>query len=172
MNTPGADENREADKDKKEEMEDARAYLQLLLKYRPRTEKELRERLKEKDYSPDVIDDIVDWALKKDLVDDELFAEYFVEDRLQNKPKGRSGLYKELLDHGVEGSVARDVLDKKISSKTEEERCRELARKQLSKYEGDDVKAKYRKTLGFLERRGFSKGLANSVLNEMLFSNG
>jgi len=72
----------------------------------------------------------------------------------------------------VDGSVAKDVLDKKISSRTEEERCKELARKQLSKYKGDDVKAKYRKTLGFLERRGFSKGLANSVLKEMLFRNG
>ncbi|MBS3787225.1 regulatory protein RecX [Candidatus Bipolaricaulota bacterium] len=155
---------------REEELEDARSYLRLLLKYRPRTEEELRERLRKKDYSPEVVEDVVDWALKKDLVDDELFAEYFVEDRLQNKPKGRSGIYKELLDHGVEKSVAKDVLDKKISSRTEEGRCRELARKRLSKYGDDDVKAKYRKTLGFLERRGFSKGLANSVLKEILFN--
>lgn len=169
MNEPGADETTEEDKE--EELEDARSYLQLLLKYRPRTEEEFRDRLKEKDYSPDVIEDVVDWALKKDLIDDELFAEYFVEDRLQNKPMGRSGLYKELLDHGVERGVAKEVLDKKTSSGAEEDRCRELARKRLSKYEGDDVKSKYRKTLGFLERRGFSKGLANSVLKEILFNN-
>ncbi|MFB6291164.1 MAG: regulatory protein RecX [Candidatus Bipolaricaulia bacterium] len=158
-------------KEKEEELEDARAYLRVLLKYRPRTESELRERLRKKEYSREVIDNVVDWALDKDLVDDELFAEYFVEDRLQNKPKGRSGIYKELLDHGVEKAVAKDVLDRKISSKTEEERCRELAQKRLSKYKGEGVKAKYRKTLGFLERRGFSKGMANSVLKEMLFNN-
>ncbi|MFB6214942.1 MAG: regulatory protein RecX, partial [Candidatus Bipolaricaulia bacterium] len=91
-------------------------------------------------------------------------------DRLQNKPMGRSGLYKELLDHGVEKKIAKKVLNEKTSAKTEEDRCRELARKRLSKYGGDDVKAKYRKTLGFLERRGFSRGLANSVLKEILFN--
>lgn len=168
MSNSGAENS--AGTGKEEELEDARSYLRLLLKYRPRTEEELRDRLKEKDYSPEVVEDVVDWALKKDLVDDELFAEYFVEDRLQNKPKGRSGIYKELLDHGVEKAVAKDVLDKKISSRTEEDRCRELARKRLTKYEGDDVKAKYRKTLGFLERRGFSRGMANSVLKEILFN--
>ena len=168
MNNPGANESK--GKEKEDEFEDARSYLRLLLKYRPRTEKELRDRLSEKGYSPGVIDDIVDWALKNDLIDDELFAEYFVEDRIQNKPMGRSGLYKQLLDHGVEKAVAKEVLNRKISSESEEDRCRELARKRLSKYKGDDVKAKYRKTLGFLERRGFSKGLANSILKGILFN--
>ena len=83
---------------------------------------------------------------------------------------GRSGLYKKLLDHGVEKKTANEVLDEKISSLTEEDRCRELARKRIARYEGDEVKAKYRKTLGFLERRGFSRGLANSVLKEILFN--
>lgn len=163
-------ENGSTGRGKEKELEDARSYLRLLLKYRPRTEEELRDRLREKDYSPEVVEDVVDWALKKDMVDDELFAEYFVEDRLQNKPMGRSGLYKELLDHGVEKEIAKEVLNEKTSSKTEEDRCRELARKRLSKYGDDDVKAKYRKTLGFLERRGFSKGLANSVLKGILFN--
>ena len=166
VNDSGAEENRE----REEEFEDARSYLRLLLKYRPRTEQEFRERLKNKDYAPEVIDGVVDWALEKDLIDDELFAEYFVEDRLQNKPMGRSGLYKELLEHGVDKGVARELLDKKTSKKSEEERCKELARKRLAKYEGDDVKARYRKTLGFLERRGFSRGLANSVLKGILFN--
>lgn len=165
-----AGKNESAGRRKEEELEDARSYLRLLLKYRPRTEEELRDRLREKDYSPEVREDVVDWALKKDLVDDKLFAEYFVEDRLQNKPMGSSGLYKELLDHGVDREIAKEVLNEKTSSKTEEDRCRELARKRLSRYAADDVKAKYRKTLGFLERRGFSKGLANSVLKEILFN--
>lgn len=169
MSDPGADESTENRKE--EELEDARSYLRLLLEYCPRTEEELRGRLREKDYSPEVIEDVVDWALEKDLVDDELFAEFLVEDRLQHKPMGRSGLYKELLDHGVGREIAKEVLDEKTSSKTEEDHCRELARKRLSKYGDDDVKAKYRKTLGFLERRGFSKGLANSVLKEILFNN-
>jgi len=153
-----------------EELEKAKSYLGRLLKYRPRTEEEVRERLTQKDYSFDVIDETLNWAKQNGLVDDRLFAEYYVEDRIQNKPMGRSGMYKELLDHGVDRGLANEVLDEKISSPDEEERCKKLARKRLSRYKNDDVNAKFRKTLGFLERRGFPKGLASSVLKEMLFN--
>lgn len=168
MGNNGDDGN--PDRNKNDELQKARNYLRLLLKHRPRTEAEVRKRLAGKDYSREVIDSTVDWALKNDLIDDRLFAEYFVEDRLEHKPMGRSGLYKKLLDHGVEKKTANEVLDEKISSLTEEDRCRELARKRIARYEGDEVKPKYRKTLGFLERRGFSRGLANSVLKEILFN--
>jgi len=159
----------EKEDNEEEELEAARNYLKRLLKYRPRTEQEVWERMEEKDYSPDVIEETVNWGIKSDLIDDRLFAEYFVEDRLENKPKGRSGLYKELLEHGVESDLANDVLDEKVSVEDEQERCRKLAEKRLSSYRGDDVEAKYRKTLGFLQRRGFSKGMAGSILKELLF---
>lgn len=166
MNNPHDEEKED---NEEEELEAARNYLKRLLKYRPRTEQEVWERMEEKDYSPDVIEVTVNWGIKGDLIDDRLFAEYFVEDRLENKPKGRSGLYKELLEHGVDSDLANEVLDEKISMEDEQERCRKLAEKRLSSYRGDDVKAKYRKTLGFLQRRGFSKGMAASSLKELLF---
>ncbi len=168
MNNPHDEEKED---NEEEELEAARNYLKRLLKYRPRTEQEVWERMEEKDYSPDVIEETVNWGIKGDLIDDRLFAEYFIEDRLENKPKGRSGLYKELLEHGVESDLANDVLDEKVSVEDEQERCRKLAEKRLSSYRGDDVKAKYRKTLGFLQRRGFSKGMAGSILKELLFKN-
>jgi len=156
--------------EREEELEEARKYLRLLLKYRPRTEAEIEDKLEQKGYGSDVIEEIVAWGRKKDLIDDALFAKYFVNDRLQNKPKGRSGLYKELLDHGVDKGTANNVLDRELSGGQEEELCRKLARKRVAKYKGDDTKAKYRKTLGFLERRGFARGLANSVLKDILFN--
>ena len=160
----------EEEASKEEKTQKARNYLKRLLKYRPRTEQEVWERMEEKGYSPDVIEETVDWGLEGDLIDDRLFAQYFVEDRLENKPKGRSVLYKELLEHGVDSDLANEVLDEKISVKEEQERCRKLAEKRLGSYHGDDVKAKYRKTLGFLQRRGFSKGMAGSILKELLFN--
>ncbi len=161
----------ESNPDREEELEEAKSYLRRLLKHRPRTEEEVRERLADRDYSSRVVSDVVTWSRDNGLIDDRLFAEYYVEDRLQNKPMGRSGMYKELLDHGLEAELAREVLDEKVSTPDEETRCRELARKRLSRYEEDEVKAKFRKTLGFLERRGFPKGLASGVLKELLFNN-
>jgi len=146
--------------------------LRLLLKYRPRTEEEAKNRLKDKDFSEEVISRLIDWAKRTGNLDDELFAQYFVEDRLQNKPTGRSGLYKQLLDHGVNPRTAKEVLDRKLSDLDGLKACRDLAKKRVKRYEGEDVKAKYRKTSSFLIRRGFSKGEVKQVLKEILFNDG
>ena len=152
-----------------EEFERGKSYVGLLVKYRPRTEQEVINRLREKNFDAEAIEELVDWAKKQDLIDDSLFAKFWIEDRLAKKPKGRSGLYKELLDHGVERSTAKEVLQEIISDEKEERMLRELAEKRLNRYEGEDVKAKYRKTSSFLIRRGFSKGAVHNLLKDLLF---
>lgn len=146
--------------------------MRLLLKYRPRTEEEAKHRLQDKDFSEEVISRLIDWGKATGNLDDKLFAQYFVEDRLQNKPTGRSGLYKGLLDYGVDPQTAKEVLDRKLSDSDELKECKNLAKKRLKRYEGEDVKAKYRKTSAFLVRRGFSKGEVKQVLKEILFNDG
>ncbi|MFP4589013.1 MAG: regulatory protein RecX [Candidatus Acetothermia bacterium] len=148
---------------------EAKQYIQLLTRYRPRTRKEVEDRLGEKDFSPEIISSAVGWARRHDLVNDEAFAKLWIDDRLQRKPKGRNALYKELLDHGVEKAVAEDVLDQKLSDVKSAELCRELAEQRLKRYRGDQVKAKYRKTANFLTRRGFRKGLVHRILRDLLF---
>lgn len=162
-------ETREQQKD---ELESAKSYLRRLLKYRPRTEKELKDRLGERGFPQKVVSCVIQWAREKGHIDDRLFAQYLVNDRLDNKPKGRSGLYKELLDHGVDPNLAQKVLEDKLSSEKERQMCRQLAEKRLCTYEGESTKAKFRKTFGFLQRRGFPKGLAKATLKELLFQDG
>lgn len=160
---------RNEDEGESEDFEEGKSYIRLLLKYRPRTEKEIRDKLEEKDYGEDMVGGLTDWAKESGLVDDRLFAEFWIEDRLSKKPKGRSGLYKELLDHGVERSLAKESLEKMLSSEKEERLLKDLAENRLERYQGDDLRAKYRKTANFLIRRGFSKGAVHGILKDMLF---
>ncbi len=153
----------------KEKLEEGKSYVRLLLKYRPRTEKEIREKLGEKNYEEGTIEELIVWGKENGLIDDRLFSKFWIEDRLSKKPKGRSGLYKELLDHGVDKLVAKEVLGEKLDSDREEKLLEELAEKRLDRYRNDDLKAKYRKTADFLIRRGFSKGAVHSLLKGMLF---
>ncbi|MFP3953390.1 MAG: regulatory protein RecX [Candidatus Acetothermia bacterium] len=153
-----------------DELERAKSYLNLLFKYRPRTERETRERLEEKGYSQEVITGVIDWAKRTGNVDDRSFAKYFVEDRKRNKPTGRSGLYRKLLEYGVDKDTANEVLDETLGDYDQGEKCRELAEKRLKRYKGDDVEAKYRKTSSFLIRRGFSRGEVKRTLKELLFN--
>lgn len=169
-NRPRNRKNKSEDHQDSDELSRAKSYLNLLFKYRPRTESEVKDRLKEKGYSADVREDAVAWAKSTGNLDDRLFAKYLVEDAKQNKPTGRSGLYRKLLDHGVDRTTANEVLDEALKDYDQREKCRQLAQKRLGRYQGDGVKAKYRKTLSFLTRRGFSRGEAKRVLKEILFN--
>lgn len=121
------------------------------------------------DFTSQAVDETLDWAECNDLLDDRAFARIWINDRLQNNPKGRSGLYKELLDHGVPRSVAREVLEEKFSQVDERAICEDLIHERLPYYQDDDLKRKYRKTANYLTRRGFSKGLVHKILKEILF---
>lgn len=161
---------RRKDKDEEKAKSEAKDYVRNLIKHRPRTEKEVLDRLEGKDFSPSVIEDILEWAKEGDLVNDRAFARVLIQDRLQNKPTGRSGLYKQLLDHGVDKPLANEVLDEQFQDVDEENLCRELAEKRFNRYSGDDKKAKYRKTTGFLLRRGFPKGMVHKIVRGLVFN--
>jgi regulatory protein len=67
-----------------------------LLARRPRSEREIRDRLKRKGYPPETIDAAVAKLEGWRYLDDEAFARFWVENREANKPRGRRLLEQEL----------------------------------------------------------------------------
>lgn len=64
----------------------ARETALRLLEYRPRTELELRRRLRRDGIPADVIDEYMTRLREQRLIDDEAFAEIFARDRIRLKP--------------------------------------------------------------------------------------
>jgi len=159
---------REKNEGEGKSLSEARNYLKSLLKHRPRTRQEAEKRLTEKGYEEEVVEEVLDWAEKGDLIDDAAFAQLWIEDRLQHKPKSVSLLRKELLQKGVPKKIVEEKLKKTGAEEGEKSRCRELAQKRVKRYRGEDKESKYRKTLGFLLRRGFPRGLAHRTLKDLL----
>ncbi len=127
------------------------AALQFL-GYRPRSEKELRTRLKSKGYSDVILDHIIHRLGELDLVDDKAFAAYWVEQRQGRAPRGRRLIDQELRMKGVAvetiQNATEDSTDEaELAYRAGEKRARALASL-------DDREFKQR--LGaFLQRRGF-----------------
>ena len=79
------------------------AYM--LLRIRPRSEREVRDRLRLKSYGPDLVDEIVEGLKKTGEIDDFKFASFWIESRMHLNPAGDVVLKHELKIKGVEAGV-------------------------------------------------------------------
>ena len=124
-----------------------------LLNHRPRSEKEIRQRLTDKGFQPGQLDQVVDKLKQANLVKDEAFARMWVESRNEFHPRSRKLLRYELRTKGI----ADNHIDSALEEIPDEE---DLAEKAAIYYarrlQGKDWQTFRTRLSGFLARRGFS----------------
>lgn len=146
----------------------ARESALLLLSFRPRTARELRRRLVQKDFPEAVAEACVAELLEKGLVDDSSFAESFVRDRVRFKPRGSRRLAQELRAKGVDAETAQEAIGEVMER--EEISDLDLAREVVAKWArraGEDPHDSRRRLYGFLARRGFGAETIREVMEEI-----
>lgn len=140
-----------------------KAYMRSLdlIMRRQRSEWEVRDYLKRKDYDLDTIEKTVDRLKKASYVDDAKFAESWIRNRRLLKSTSKRKLFTELKQKRVDESVINSALEE---DETDEiQILRELVEKkrQQSRYQDDQ------KLIAFLLRQGFNY----EQIKEVLFSN-
>ena len=145
-----------------------RAYERALnfLSYRPRSEAEVRRNLRKKEIEDEVVEVVVERLTRAGLLDDMEFARYWVENRLQFKPRGAYALRYELRRKGVSDAIIADAL----ADLDEEAAARQVAEtgaRRLARLEPRDF---CRKLGAYMARRGFSYAVIKPLVEEMLDS--
>jgi regulatory protein len=143
-----------------------RAYERALnfLSYRPRSEAEVRRNLRKKNVEEEVVEEVTGRLTRAGLLNDQEFARYWVENRLQFNPRGARALRHELREKGVPASVITDAL----MDFDEEAAARKVAQagaRRLAHLEPRDFR---RRLGGYLARRGFSYMVIGPLVEEML----
>ena len=87
-----------------------RDYALKVIEYRDRTEKELREKLKEKGFGENLIDDELEFLKSYGFINDARYAERFTADAINLKKWGKSRIKSELIRKGVD----RELIDNTI----------------------------------------------------------
>lgn len=123
-----------------------------LLSYRARSQAEIQDYLRKGDMSQDIIDEVLERLRSNGLVDDERFAQTWVENRNDFRPRGRPVLAMELRQQGI----AQDIIDETLSGIDEEDLAYRAGLKQARKWKGLPRPEFRRKMVSFLARRGFS----------------
>ncbi len=152
------------------EEEEARAKQQSLrfISYRMRSEKEIRRKLTEKEFPPDVITRTVDRLCTLGLVNDLEFARLFVHDQQLRRPSGKRLLTQKLRMKGITTEIIHHVLSEATGPEEERSAALEAAKKQLKRRRIPRDKAgrlkEQQRVARFLAQRGYEWSTISPVL--------
>ncbi|HET6937227.1 MAG TPA: regulatory protein RecX [Nocardioides sp.] len=153
----------------------ARTILLDQLTGRARSRQELSDKLAAKLVPPEIAGRLLDRFEEVGLVDDAAFARTWVSQRQSagggGKGLARRALAQELRRKGVDDETTREVLDE-LDPADEEAAARELVRRKLRTLSRIDDQTATRRLVGMLARKGYSSGLAFSVVRDELAAAG
>jgi len=147
-------------------LQKAKDYAFLLLKFRLRSENELRQRLKKKKFDADIIELTLFFLKDKGFIDDNYFAKTWIESRIK-KPLGIRRLKAELSIKGINKAIIDTQIDEIKKSYSEEDIVGGIAKDRLNKLKGIDPQKAKKRVYAYLLRRGFSPEVVIDALNQI-----
>lgn len=136
-----------------------------LLKFatlRPRSEKEIKDWLNRKKVHESLHKDLFNRLNRLELIDDKKFAQWWVEQRNEFKPRGKRALEAELRMKGIMKEIVDKVFRK---TKIDEVKvAKELLTKKTYKWKNLPKREAYQKKSQFLARKGFGWEIIRKAL--------
>lgn len=139
-----------------------------LLAARPRSERELRERLLEKERaSAGVIEEAIEKLREYGYVSDEKFALGYASYRVQQKPIGKRRLLRELAAHKLSEEAMREAVEAIFTEHSEEELLDRAIEKRLARTGPPRSRADLKRLYDHLLRAGFPHEIVMSRLKDL-----
>lgn len=138
-------------------------YVLWLLGRKSYTKAQLREKLRKKEATPDVINQVIARLEELKFVNDEDFASMYVQSRY--KRKGRIVLKQELSRKGVSENIIDETLGT-LNTETQIENATALLHKHAWRFQKEDPRKNYAKAFAFLARRGFTADVVKSAMEK------
>ena len=145
----------------------ARTIALTMLERQPRTRAELARGMARRGVPEDAAAAVLDRFTEVGLIDDQAFAQAWVDSRHAGRGLGRRALSAELRRRGVDDAVAKEAVAS-VTPEDEEAAARTLVELKLRTMSSAPPEAKMRRLVGLLARRGYSRGLALRVVRDVL----
>ncbi len=123
------------------------------LSYRPRSEREIRDRLKLKSQNSKLIDKVIEKLKQQKFLNDEEFARGWIENRLRFKPRSLRLIKIELKQKGISPAI---ISNSKFLISNDEESARKIVQKRIGRLKGLDKQKIYEKLGRYLASKGFN----------------
>ena len=142
------------------------------ISYRPRSSKEVTDKLTRKGFAADLVRDEVERLRELMLINDLEFARMFTRDKLRGKPMGRALLRRKLLDKGISFQASERVLKEYVTDENEQEAARTLATRKLkasrARFSDLEPAVRQKRLADYLLNRGFSTEIAYKIARSVI----
>lgn len=139
-----------------------------LLTFKPRSIKEMRERLLEKDWTnAGIVDDVIKTLETYGYLNDAQFAKDFAASKLRQKPVGKHVLRQKLIQKKLDKETIDDAVEKTFENTPEEEIIDLAIEKRLRLKGKPATRQDAKKFYDFLLRQGFSYDLVRDKMREI-----
>lgn len=163
----GSSESRASQEPPLSPEEQARALCLRLLTGSPRTRKQLADALRKREIPEEVAESVLERFQDVGLIDDQAFANAWVESRHRGRGLARRALAQELRHRGVEAELVTEAVGL-LDPEQEEETAQALVQRRLPGTRGLDRDRRIRRLAGMLARKGYGEGLALKVVRDAL----
>ncbi len=148
----------------------ARRYALILLGYRGRSEKELRDRLKKKGYQADEIEITVTYLLDSGFLNDRALAENLKRQAMTNKLLGFEGVRRFMQLRGLTKEIIEEALE--YNEDDELRNIRKLIEKKQRSISRFPEPKRTQSLMGTLMRKGYSSALIRKALKNTMQDEG
>lgn len=141
--------------------------LDKLLKFatlRPRSQKEIRDYFRRKKVHESLHKELLNRLNRLELIDDEEFAKWWVEQRQAFRPKPKRILSQELRMKGIDREIIENVLGEEKMD--EEKMARDLVEKKAYKWKGLEPRLARQKMSQYLAQKGFGWDVIEKVASK------
>ncbi|MFA1550014.1 regulatory protein RecX [Actinomadura chokoriensis] len=149
----------------------AREVCLRMLAASPRTRAQLADALRRKDIPADVAERVLGRFTDVGLIDDEAFAQAWVQSRHAGRGLAKRALAAELRRRGVADDTVNEAVES-LDPAQEEETARALVLRRLPAGRGADPAKRMRRLVGMLARKGYPPNLAYRIVKEALAEEG
>lgn len=149
------------------DLDKANAVALKFLAYSSRSQKEIEEKLKDKDFDKDVIDKVLDDLKESGFVDDKIFAVQWARARVKNRFWGRNKVRSGLVEKGI----SKEIIEGAIKEIEQEISSEEIIKKAFEKWfkaQGSRLKENKEKIKAKAFRHLIAKGFQPFLINQTL----
>lgn len=136
----------------------------MLLSYRDRSEKEIKERLARKGFEDEYIKTIIDEFKEKGLIDESKFARILKEDAINRKYLSINSAKQHIIKKGIPKDVVEQIFSEEKIDDTET--ARRLIERKMNMFETHSKNEIAKKLYNLLIRKGYSYETIKKILIE------
>lgn len=134
------------------------------LSYKPRTEKEVIKKLREKMISTSSINTVMNFLKELNYINDEEYSKRFLESTLRLKPSGKRNISLKLRKKGISREITDKILKEEYKPDNETSKAIDVYRKYLKKLKAKSSEEKKQKCFRYLISKGFDYETVREVM--------